>query len=248
MADIRTPLLRLQRSIRRRGAAATLRHIGAVALRRRHQDDAQNDFVRDQDGTFDLDYHVETAGFVPINNLKTVGRHRADAVDYQATSPVILRDMLAELSIDFARYTFIDVGAGKGRAILLAAGYSFRKIIGVEFAPSLCDVARRNLETYTGPRLCTDIEVVCADVDDYEVPPGPIVYFLYNTFAAAMMARFASKVLGHCRGDALPSFVLYCSPEHARVYRDERFSTLASTDDYLIYCLQPAPSREASRA
>jgi hypothetical protein len=38
---------------------------------------------------------------------------------------------------DYAQYTFVDVGSGKGRMLFVAAEYRFRKVIGVEFATDL---------------------------------------------------------------------------------------------------------------
>ena len=37
---------------------------------------------------------------------------------------------------------FVDFGCGKGRVLLLAAGFGFARITGVEFAKELCDIAK----------------------------------------------------------------------------------------------------------
>jgi predicted RNA methylase len=42
--------------------------------------------------------------------------------------------------------TFVDIGSGKGRALIIAAEYAFKRIIGVEYSPSLATICRRNLE------------------------------------------------------------------------------------------------------
>lgn len=57
------------------------------------------------------------------------------------------RALMASLSAPVDELTFVDLGAGKGRAMLLASELPFRRIVGVEFSPELCDVARRNLRT-----------------------------------------------------------------------------------------------------
>jgi 2-polyprenyl-3-methyl-5-hydroxy-6-metoxy-1,4-benzoquinol methylase len=51
------------------------------------------------------------------------------------------------------RATFIDIGCGKGRVLLMAAEHGFRKIIGIDFAADLCLTARGNVEQY---RRCSD--------------------------------------------------------------------------------------------
>ncbi len=45
--------------------------------------------------------------------------------------------MMRSLPRDLADYTFVDIGAGKSRTLLLASRYSFAKIVGVEFAKEL---------------------------------------------------------------------------------------------------------------
>jgi hypothetical protein len=61
--------------------------------------------------------------------------------------------MLRDLPIpDVSGYTFIDMGSGKGRMLLLAAEPPFRRIIGVEFASDLDALARSNVKTYRNPK------------------------------------------------------------------------------------------------
>ena len=67
---------------------------------------------------------------------------------YQPTEPTLFEEMLASLKIDFRNFTFIDLGSGKGRALLLASAYPFRRIVGVELLPALNRIAQENLENY----------------------------------------------------------------------------------------------------
>jgi hypothetical protein len=55
-------------------------------------------------------------------------------------------------------FNFIDLGSGKGRVLLMAADYPFKRIIGVEFMPS---VASRGAEEYL--RFCIRSAAVPAD-------------------------------------------------------------------------------------
>ena len=73
---------------------------------------------------------------------------------YQPTEPELFRKMLASLiqaspKIDFREFTFIDIGSGKGRALLMAADYPFRRILGIELLPDLHRVARREYQAST---------------------------------------------------------------------------------------------------
>ena len=49
---------------------------------------------------------------------------------------------------DFRDFIFIDLGSGKGRALLMASDYPFRRIVGVELLPQLHRAAQDNLTKY----------------------------------------------------------------------------------------------------
>jgi hypothetical protein len=84
---------------------------------------------------------VEAAG------AGTRPQHLDNAVFYAPLQfPKFDRLMRAARPFDPDRYTFIDYGAGKGRALALAAGMGFRRIVGVELFESLCRQARENID------------------------------------------------------------------------------------------------------
>src|SRR5271155_1080663 len=72
---------------------------------------------------------------------------------YQPTDPALFHEMMASLStfIAFDTFTFIDIGSGKGRTLLMASEYPFRKIVGVELIQELHRAAAENLRAYQTP-------------------------------------------------------------------------------------------------
>jgi len=66
------------------------------------------------------------------------------AVDYIPVTPDQCRQALSALAVPYEKFTFIDFGCGKGRAMLLAAERPFRRLIGIDFSHELLMVARRN--------------------------------------------------------------------------------------------------------
>ncbi len=136
---------------------------------------------------YDERFQVETAR---DEALDAVGVPTAD-VDrgnglYRVTWTSLVRRALRRLNIDHAKYTFIDYGSGKGKAMLMAADYPFRAVVGLEFAPKLHETAVANCRTYTNPaQLCFELEPILTDVLEYAPPPGPIVCFMANPFDQA---------------------------------------------------------------
>ena len=78
---------------------------------------------------------------------------------YFATEPWLFEQIMEALHSAFSNqqsarvwptarlrdFTFIDLGCGKGRVLLMASDYPFKKIIGVEFMPELHRAAQKNI-------------------------------------------------------------------------------------------------------
>ena len=100
---------------------------------------------------FDERFGVETSGL--IYELPSGHQHDLHNNGYFAVAPSvfhgIMRAMLEQLHLDFQRFRFVDVGLGKGRALLLASDYPFREVIGVELSPELDRIARSNIALYS---------------------------------------------------------------------------------------------------
>jgi hypothetical protein len=75
----------------------------------------------------------------------------------------------------------IDIGSGKGRVLLMAADYPFRRILGIELLPALHRVAQKNLSAYkSDSQQCFALETVCGDAREFIFPAGPIMLYLFN--------------------------------------------------------------------
>jgi hypothetical protein len=78
---------------------------------------------------------------------------------------------------------FVDFGSGKGRVLCQAARYPFGRVIGVEISPALTRVARLNLDRNRRRFACRQVELVTADVADYEIPDDVTYAYLFHPFA-----------------------------------------------------------------
>ena len=99
---------------------------------------------------FDERFGVETSGLI----YPEPSGHHHDAYNngYFAVAPSVFHGVMGSLGerlqLDYRRFTFVDVGSGKGRALLLASEYAFQEIIGVELSPELDRIARSNIARY----------------------------------------------------------------------------------------------------
>jgi hypothetical protein len=108
---------------------------------------------------FDVRHEVHTRVEKGPAGLTVLGDQKL-GFDYLPVRPLVGRHLLRALPIeDCSLYTFVDMGSGKGRMLLLAAEYPFRQIQGVEFAVELHDQATANIHRYTSARRrCARIE------------------------------------------------------------------------------------------
>jgi SAM-dependent methyltransferase len=131
---------------------------------------------------FDWRHRVKTCGDDDLRHTTVIGENGPHAIAYIPTTPRGGRHILRNLPLkDVSGYTFIDVGSGKGRMLLLAAELPFHRIIGIEFAPDLSSLAQKNLKTYRNAKqACFQIEPVTMDATLFEFPPEPsLIYFFY---------------------------------------------------------------------
>ncbi|HEV3039978.1 MAG TPA: hypothetical protein VHA33_19590 [Candidatus Angelobacter sp.] len=126
----------------------------------------------------DLDFDFDHSFDTTRSNTKSIPQLVAmmTGSPYFATEPWLFGEMMQALPIHFAEFTFIDLGSGKGRALLMASKYPFRKIIGVEFMPDLNKYAKQNT---SGLSQIVSLEM---DARDFEFPAGPLVVYLSILF------------------------------------------------------------------
>jgi len=153
---------------------------------------------------FDKRYNVETAreevlGEVGVSPSDV---ERGNGV-YRVTWGWLIEKALARLDVDHHRYTFIDYGSGKGKAMLMAACHPFKTIVGLEFAKRLHEVAAENCRTYLNlDQKCHSLLPIFGDVLHYTPPAGPIVCFMCNPFdQKTLRAVFKSWHKRYQRGE-----------------------------------------------
>ncbi|MGO8760309.1 MAG: class I SAM-dependent methyltransferase [Terracidiphilus sp.] len=176
---------------------------------------------------FDLEFGVRTSGLVAGRHLGSGHRHDRHITAYFAVAPSVFEGILVRwrrfrplAPID--AYTFVDLGAGMGRALLLAAAYPFRAVVGVELHPTLTRIARGNLALWRAAgRARVPTRVYCRDAAEFPLPHGPCVVFLFNPFGAPVLRRTLRSWSRTLSGRAQPLDILYVNNEQEDVLKRE---------------------------
>jgi len=179
--------------------------------------------ARARDHAFDLWYGIDSAGDIPLDGFTPVGSHVADATYYSAGDPVVLRRALSSLQLDFSRYTFIDLGSGKGRIVLIAALLPFRRVVGVEFVKEFHEIALANLRRWRASQLLWGkVTLRCEDAATFEFPPDSLVVYLFNPFDGRLVAKVMGNLAASIRERPRDVVILYVNPKQEKVVLETR--------------------------
>ena len=120
--------------------------------------------------------------------------------EYQPTEPAAFHEMLDALqqrdqASTFRDFTFLDLGSGKGRTLLMASDYPFRRIVGVELLPALHQIAQENLRLYKNDaQKCFALEAICGDANEFPFPDEPLVIYMFNPLPESGMRRVCANL------------------------------------------------------
>jgi SAM-dependent methyltransferase len=144
---------------------------------------------------FDRKFNVDTTRLAFPQDLTLKGGSADFSRFYMATSIRVLRSAFSILPKDLSEFVFMDLGSGKGRTLLIASEYNFKKIIGVECAQELHEIAKKQIAHYKNKKQkCFDIESVCENASTSTIPNEKCVFYFYNTFAGRVFLQTFSNI------------------------------------------------------
>jgi hypothetical protein len=162
---------------------------------------------------------------------------------YQPTESALFHEMIAALGeragFDFPTFTFVDLGSGKGRTLLMASDYPFRRIVGVELLPTLHHAAQENLGKYRSEsQKCFALESICADASEFSFPTDQTVLFLFNPFPESGLRRVIANLENSLREHPRKIYVIYHNPllEHV-LCESTALKRISGTHQYVIYAV-----------
>jgi hypothetical protein len=211
----KTILPKIKKSLRTRGVSATLWRcvLGPWKLLRQYLKNRKQYVSDDRLNQFDLQHGVETAKRVHLSDLEIASPNWIYADGYWPTPSHVFEDALSGLTTNFENLVFIDFGSGKGRVLLMASEFPFRKIIGVEFAAELHAIAEENIERYrSSTQKCRDVTSVCTDFTQFPIPWEPLFVFLYNPSSREITSALACNIAQSLRDHPRELWVLYVTP------------------------------------
>jgi hypothetical protein len=187
----------------------------------------------------DLDYDWEHEVNTTRSNVvfRTQFLTGLTARPYFASEPWIFEQIMQALPGDLSQFTFVDLGSGKGRALLMASDYPFRRIVGVEFMPELNVAAQKNIATYSSDRQrCRQIQSLCMDARDFKFPLEPLVLYLFNPFSESTFAQVLESLRHSIEQAPRTVYIAYRFPEfQSLLAKSIWLEKIAGTEQWVVY-------------
>ncbi|WP_034157393.1 class I SAM-dependent methyltransferase [Sphingomonas sp. ERG5] len=173
------------------------------------------------DLAFDRRWGTDTSRGVSVHDLGIDLSRIEQCNRYDPSSAAMLLDPVMALGIDPAVHHFIDYGAGKGRAMMLAMEMGFARVSGIELSGRLCEIARDNIARFASQHSgMPPVQVIGADAAAFMPDGHDIVAYFYNPFNATVMNMVRNRLEGALSRTTGRVVVIYANPEHAAVFAD----------------------------
>jgi predicted RNA methylase len=152
-----------------------------------------------------------------ISTAAVKASRSADNYHYQGAPYLPLVRIIGDVHRETAAFHFIDLGCGRGRALVAAAHAGYRRITGIELDVELLETARLNVGQFLDKNggEGQEIHLVHSDVTLFDYPDEPAVYFLFNPFSEKVLDAVLEKILSSTRQEC---WFVYMNPRHRRVF------------------------------
>lgn len=168
---------------------------------------------------FDRVHGVSTAGRVAVERLVKRGELPwPETSEYQPVPAALFRAALAAVPAAARAGAFVDLGCGKGRALVMAAEAGFRHLRGVDLARALACRAELNAEAIAarlGVPLDWRIEVADAAERGFEADETCV--FLFHPFGRLVLRRVLGRLAHSLARCPRPLALVYVNPQHREV-------------------------------
>jgi hypothetical protein len=201
---------------------------------------------------FDARYGTETFERIALSEMGLGGKDEAlRRWRYGPINPDFFHEMMLAGPRHRHEITFIDVGSGKGLALMLASGYGFRRVVGIDMSGELNEIARRNMAAYLhnggkgGP-----VDLVCADFLQFELPREPTFYFLNNPFPEHVGDRALTHLERSLQAHPRDAWILWRRCTSAIIDRLDQsplWSMRVATPYWRLYQARPHQPANGSR-
>lgn len=192
---------------------------------------------------------IDTSSSVKLSDL---GVDKPDTRDYYPLGYNGIYSTLKKLPLDKSNSVFLDYGTGKGRPIIAAATFPFKRVIGVEIAGYLVDIAKTNVSRMKY-RKAECIELVQLDAKEFIIPKDVNVIFFFNPFKGNILRKVVTNIYSSFKECPRKIYIIFFNNDHfeeiinnqnwlVKIYQTEfypnyscgMYETVSAQDHYIL--------------
>lgn len=166
-------------------------------------------FVEERLEAFDSRFGTDTSA-------PTFERDQKTSVHfYVPTTASVIYEILRSIPLERDKFAFVDMGSGKGRALLVASEFPFAKIVGIELSRDLHRTAEENVRRYKpASQQCAAFDLRCMNALDYTYGNEPLVLFLFDPFGREILQEILANLEASLKATPRKAYVVYVYPQY----------------------------------
>ena len=194
---------------------------------------------------YDLRQGTQTSGIVTAQDLDTTHPNKRHTIGYSASHYLLVRRIFKALDIDLREAVLVDMGCGKGRVLLVAMTFGFKKIIGVEFSEELSRICVHNVANVRRRDIVSnsDIEIVTGDAADYTIPTDANVFYFFNPFGPEVLNRVLLNIEDSLKIRDRTLYVIYVNPVHKEQFLRKGYQAVKTFDAAALVMVKHPPAK-----
>jgi SAM-dependent methyltransferase len=169
-------------------------------------------------------YGIRTTGYDTLKQLAKKGIDLDHATIYMPAGYYMLEKLMGETIKQPHNKHLLDIGCGKGRALVVAAHFGFTNLTGIDFSKEFCTHTENSLRQLPFKNIKTDVQH--CDAFYYRIPRNIEVIFLFNPFDDVIMSGVVENILTSIDKHPRNIYVIYMNPQHKELFTDAGFKVI----------------------
>ena len=110
------------------------------------------------------------------------------------------------------KLNFIDVGCGKGKVLLVASDFGFKKIIGIDLSKKLLHICKQNIYKYKQLKYKKKlIKLINIEATKYKITNENVFYF-FDPFSGPVLNTFLKNILLSFKKNKRVIYIIFANP------------------------------------
>lgn len=175
-----------------------------------------------EDNYFDKKYGMNTSEIIEVADLDLTDKNKKHSYKYQPTRIRHFNNLMKKLRFPEGS-VFVDLGAGKGRILLIASNYNFKRVIGVEISSKLCEIARNNVAIYE-KRLKRSLGITIFELDvlKYNINDDENIFYIYRPFDDFIMEKIIEEIKKSFKRNPRKIWLIFNNFQYNNLFEIER--------------------------